>query len=433
MNATYRSRAAAVSLCASILVLLGSSSVSHAKPNKAGGEAPAASSAPLAPGRTEDKDNEPTVSESGDAFSDASAAPGSYQLRTLLQTRFQHTAIDLAPIEDRLRAESTSSPDYVRDVILERARSDDGIGIQRAFLRATAQPTKAFGAKLLVDFAEFVHKNQKNALKLAYGELRPTHTLSITAGLFKIPFSLLELLPIAEFEFADVGPTDALIKDLGIGGRDIGIKVQVTPLRKRKSLSFEFGAYDGDNHNLQKNPGPGIVAARAKVRPVSHLEVASDCAYRPTAVRDVDDGGNPYQKHAKGGACSVDASFSYHRFAMRGEWMTGKRTDTPLFHDNKDHRFSAVWALASYRVKLRKKLVLMPALRVEWLDEDQPSRIGQTFLVSGAINLDVANSTRILFDLSRSRVQGGTRDRSDTGQLYRPSTTTGVAQLQFKL
>jgi hypothetical protein len=150
-------------------------------------------------------------------------------------------------------------------------------------------------------------------------------------------------------------------------------------------------------------------------------------------VRDVDDGGNPYQKHAKGGACSVDASFSYHRFAMRGEWMTGKRTDTPLFHDNKDHRFSAVWALASYRVKLRKKLVLMPALRVEWLDEDQPSRIGQTFLVSGAINLDVANSTRILFDLSRSRVQGGTRDRSDTGQLYRPSTTTGVAQLQFKL
>jgi hypothetical protein len=433
MMVTFRSRAAAVSLCASILVLLSGSSVAHAKPNKASHEAHAASSAPLAPGRTEDKDNEPTVSESGDAFSDASTAPGSYQLRTLLQTRFQHTAIDLAPIEDRLRAESTSSPDYVRDVILERARSDDGIGIQRAFLRATAQPTRAFGAKLLVDFAEFVHKNQKNALKLAYGELRPTHTISITAGLFKIPFSLLELLPIAEFEFADVGPTDALIKDLGIGGRDIGVKVQVTPLRKRKSLSFEFGAYDGDNHNLQKNPGPGIIAARAKARPVSHLEVASDCAYRPTVVRDVDDGGNPYQKHGKGGACSVDASFSYHRFAMRGEWMTGKRTDTPLFHDNKDHRFSAVWALASYRVKLRKKLVLMPAVRVEWLDEDQPSRIGQTFLVSGAINLDVANSTRILFDLSRSRVQGGTRDRSDAGQLYRPSTTTGVAQLQFKL
>jgi hypothetical protein len=34
-------------------------------------------------------------------------------------------------------------------------------------------------------------------------------------GLFKRPYSLLELLPIAEFEFADVGPTDDVIKELG--------------------------------------------------------------------------------------------------------------------------------------------------------------------------------------------------------------------------
>lgn len=405
-------------------------SVAHAK-DKVSSASAAASSQAAATARPED--NEPTVSETGDAFADTKGPAGTYEFRTLLQTRFQHTAVELAPIEERLRAENASGADYLRDVVAERAHSSDGFAIQRAFLRATAQPTRYFDAKLLVDFAEFVHKNQKGALKLAYGELRPVHAITITAGLFKIPFSLLELLPIADYEFADVGPTDALIKDLGIGGRDIGLKVQITPLRKRKTLSLEVGAYDGDNHNLQKSPGPGVLAARAKTRPISHLEVAGDCVYRPTTVRDLDDGGNAYQKHGKGGACSVDASFSYHRFAVRGEWMTGKRTDTPLFRDGKSHRFSAVWALASYRVRLKKHMSLRPAVRVEWLDEDQPSRIGQTFLLSAALNLDLSNSTRILFDLSRSRVQGGTRDRSGDGPMYRPSTTTGVAQLQFKL
>lgn len=437
MTYKFGTRSIAVALCLGAASL---TSVAHAKKKNAEVSAHAAASPDAA--RAEDRnsngtvrpeDNEPIISETGDAFSDTKGPAGVYGFRTLLQTRFQHAAVDLAPIEDRLRAEDPVNAGYVRDLIRERAHSSDGFGIQRAFLRATVQPTPAFGAKLLVDFAEFLHKNQKNALKLAYGELRPNHTITVTAGLFKIPFSLLELLPIADFEFADVGPTDELIKDLGIGGRDIGLKLTVTPLAKRKTLSIEAGIYDGDNHNLQKNPGPGILAARAKVRPVSHLEVAGDCVYRPTNVRDLDDSGNPYQKHSKGGACSVDASFSYHRFAIRGEWMTGKRTDAPLFHDDKDHRFSAVWALASYRVRLKKSMSLRPAVRVEWLDEDQPSNIGQTFALSAALNLDLSNSTRILFDLTRSRVQGGTRDRSGDGPLYRPSTTVGVAQLQFKL
>lgn len=444
MKHKFGTRSIAVALWASLLAV-GVASPAHAKKKVAGGgNAHVAAAAPATPSEEESpngngngtlrpEDNEPTVAETGDAFSDTKGPVGVYQFRTLLQTRFTHTAVDLAPIQDRLTAEDPLNGNYFRDIVNERAHSDDGFAIQRAFLRATVQPTPIFSAKLLVDFAEFVHKNQKAALKLAYGELRPTHSVSITAGLFKIPFSLLELLPIADFEFADVGPTDALIKDMGVGGRDIGIKIQITPLAKRKSLSLEAGMYDGDNHNLQKNPGPGIMAARLKMRPFSHLEVAGDCVYRPTNVRDLDDGGNPYQKHAKGGACSADASFSYHRFAFRGEYMTGKRTDTPLFHDNKDHRFSAVWGLATYRVRLKKNMSLRPAVRVEWLDEDQPSNIGQTLAISAAMTLDLSNSTRILFDLTRARVQGGTRDRSNDGPLYRPSTTVGVAQLQFKL
>jgi hypothetical protein len=99
------------------------------------------------------------------------------------------------------------------------------------------------------------------------------------------------------------------------------------------------------------------------------------------------------------------------------------------------HRFSSAWGIASYRMRLRDRLVLMPALRVEWLDEDRQSKVGQSLLVSAGINLDFSSTTRLLFDLSRSRVQGGTKDRSDNtgGAQYRPSTTTGVAQLQFKL
>jgi hypothetical protein len=254
----------------------------------------------------------------------------------------------------------------------------------------------------------------------------------MTAGLFKIPFSLLELLPIADYEFADVGPTDNLIKDLGFAGRDVGVMVNLSPLHAAKLLHLQAGVFDGDNDKAQTHVMPAMLAARASSHPIGPLRLGVDCAYRPHAVSDTD-AGSTFEKYSEGGACSADASVSYGHFGLRGEWLAGKRTDTPTIGSRSRHDFMAAWAVATYRLKLSRKMALLPALRAEWLDEDQPSALGQTTYLTAAMNLDLSASARLLFDLSRSTVQVGTRDRTAAAPIYKPSANIGAIQLQLKL
>ncbi|HWA75609.1 MAG TPA: hypothetical protein VG937_24910 [Polyangiaceae bacterium] len=365
---------------------------------------------------------------------DDSTNAGTYTLRTLIQTRYVRTAPDIGTeLEERLDPEFRAHMKYI-DLMREGARNNDGLRLERVFLRATANPVRSFGLKMLVDFGELVRKNQKKALKLAFGELRPNKSITVTTGLFKIPFSLLELLPIADFEFADVGPTDNLIKDLGIAGRDVGVMVDVAPLRKGQWLHLQAGIFNGDNDNAQRHVNPAIVAGRITSRPVSALRLGVDCAYRTQAVSDTN-AGNTFEKYAEGGACSADASLSLsHHLSLRGEWLAGKRTDTPtlLPLGRGTHNFMAAWLAVVYRLKLTDRMALMPAFRAEWLDQDQPANVGQITYLTAAMNLEFSPSARLLFDLSRSNVQVGTRDAS-TSTIYAPSATIGVVQLQFKL
>jgi hypothetical protein len=368
---------------------------------------------------------------------DDSESTGTYTLRTLIQTRYVRTAPDLGTeLEQRLERESPefrSRMKYI-DLMREGARDNDGLRLERVFLRATANPVRSFGLKMLVDFGELVRKNQKKALKLAFGELRPNKSITVTTGLFKIPFSLLELLPIADYEFADVGPTDNLIKDLGIAGRDVGVMVDVAPLHKGQWLHLQAGIFNGDNDNNQRHVNPAIVAGRITSRPISALRLGVDCAYRTQAVSDTD-AGNTFEKYAEGGACSADASLSLsHHLSLRGEWLAGKRTDTPVLLPlgRGTHNFMAAWLAVVYRLKLSDRMALMPAFRAEWLDQDQPANVGQTTYLTAAMNLEFSPSARLLFDLSRSNVQVGTRDTSSSST-YAPSSTIGVVQLQFKL
>jgi hypothetical protein len=365
---------------------------------------------------------------------DATTA-GTYTLRTLIQTRFVRTAPDFSPeLESLMTREHPmfSERTYFENLMRATARDSDGLHLERVFLRATAAPTRSFSVKLLVDFGELVRKNQKKALKLAFGELHPTKAVTVTAGLFKIPFSLLELLPIADYEFADVGPTDNLIKDLGFAGRDVGAMVDVAPLRNGKLLHLQAAIFDGDNDHAQRHVLPAMLAARITSRPLKQLRLGVDCAYRPHAVSDTE-AGSVYERYSEGGACSADAALAFGHFGFRGEWMAGKRTDTPSITDHGTHDFMAAWAVASYRLKLSRKMALLPALRAEWLDEDQPSSQGQTTYLTAAMNLELSASARLLFDLSRSNVQVGTRERGAAVPTYKPSANIGVVQVQFKL
>ena len=147
----------------------------------------------------------------GDAFADE--AETGTELRVLVQTRYGQTA----PSSDRVGERAL-------------AQDPDGWVLNRAFLRVVAKPTAWLSGKVLLDFAALRNEDLPQSVKLAYSTIQLHSRVAISAGLFKRPFSLLELLPIGEYEFGDNGPTDGLIKDLGFGGRDIGAMLDVSPL-----------------------------------------------------------------------------------------------------------------------------------------------------------------------------------------------------------
>jgi hypothetical protein len=86
--------------------------------------------------------------------------------------------------------------------------------------------------------------------------------------------------------------------------------------------------------------------------------------------------------------------------------VLGQRTDA-LWRDN--HRsFLATWALAAYRFPFAG-VILMPAARAEWLDADRErAGEGRLYLTAG-LNVDFTESIRLLVDVSRYDVEGGSR------------------------
>ena len=364
-----------------------------------------------------------------------------YTIRMLLQTRYQLAFPDITQgLVDQV-SQSFTDPSFVDhnlQLIRESARANDGLSINRAFLRLTVRPNDVINGKLLIDFAELLHKNQKRSLKLAYVEITPNDTFAIYAGLFKIPFSLLELLPIADFELADVGPTDELIKDLGFGGRDIGVMIDVAPLRKKKWLHINVGAFQGDNNGPQDFRGPGILAARLILRPNKHFRFGIDGVWRPRAVADWGTG-TRVQKYDGGRAASADLTVAFKKFELRSEAMLGDRTDLGptagliIWRRPEARTFFAAWALATMRFVLNDNFTLMPAARAEWLDEEREVPIGRSIYLTGGLNLDYQNRLRLLLDVSRLWIDPGTPDRSLLFIQFRSNNTLAILQLQLKI
>ncbi len=366
----------------------------------------------------------PRPNAKGDAFGDEPEnAPKTkgFAFRMLLQTRYTHV-FDDASVKD--------------------AESNDGFALNRAFLRAVVHPYKWLSAKLLVDFAEFAYSNPQQALKLAYGEIKPIKRVELTFGLFKRTYSLLELLPIAEYELADTGPTDNLIKDTQFGGRDAGAMVRGDPLPKRRWLHIYLGAFGGAGEGAEGltgttgnvNTGPDLAApsllltARLMSRPLKHLSLGVDGAWRPTGTPAVDL--PPQSQVTSGVATSADGTYSNRFLELRGEWLWGDRTDIAYRGDART--FMAAWGIFAVRFPVAHILV-MPTARFEWLDVDRQQSEGQRYLVSGALNLDFTAHVRLLLDLSRDKLGPGTSPTTTPPGVFTQSATIFVTQIQLKV
>jgi len=92
----------------------------------------------------------------------------------------------------------------------------------------------------------------------------------------------------------------------------------------------------------------------------------------------------------------------------------------------------AAWMIAAIRIPLGMP-VLMPTARVEWLDADREHPIGQRFLYTGALNLDLTDKVRLLLDVSRTEVQTGSFPLSNAPVLFDRRATVLVGQVQVKI
>jgi hypothetical protein len=390
-------------------------STSPATPAVPGADAPAAA-AQLAPAdaaaaATADAaasdDVVPLVGDSWGGNPRESMRFGILSFRFLLQARYART----------FAAESENPRTSYREIENTLARDGDGWSIHRLFVRIGVDPSKYLEMKTIVDLAELIHDNVDNAVKQAYVTFKPIPKhLELTVGVFKLPFSVLELDPIANYRLADTGAADSLVKDLGFAGRDIGAEITLAPLSKPKRLRLALGVFRGHAHD-ENGAFVGALGARIESQPWKGLRFGIDWVGHPYEVvyRNATDTSNkdivpnpadPMYPRAetwtRGQAVSADAKFQRYHLTFMVEGMLGTRVDYDTRYGAGS--FAAIWAVLGYRFAVGP-IHLMPVVRVEWLDADREHDVGLRRELSFAVNFDVTQSVRFVIDVSRTDVQ----------------------------
>ena len=296
-------------------------------------------------------------------------------------------------------------------------RQNDGWYVNRLFWRIAAEPSKHVGYKLLLDIAEFQHANGQQSIKQAYVALRPVPKhVHFLVGVLKLPYSILELDPIAKFEFTKMGDANDLTKGMGFAGRDIGAEVVVSPLSKPKHLTLALGLFRGHAHDENASL-IGAVGGRAESHPVKGLRLGVDFVDFPktetylnpfatgskTLLPNPEDPNFPRsQTYLSGHAFSADITFSRWNLMLRTEGMLGTRVDHDTLYRAK--KFGAYWAIAAYRFPAGP-IDLQPELRAEWLDTDLDRSVGMRRTLSAGVATFVTKYVRLLLDVARTDVQ----------------------------
>jgi hypothetical protein len=347
----------------------------------------------------------------GDAWGDDTArlAAGPLTFRVALQTRYRHTFAE---------ASRDTRPGFaLREDVL--ARDGDGFKLQRFLLRMAITPKRWLSFKGTLDFAKLTGSDVSNVVKQALATLRPVPKhVEINAGVFKIPYSILELDPVSAYELTEFGDSNELINDLGFAGRDVGLTVMLAPLSKPKLLRVVLGAFRG--HAKDEHASPlGTVAARVESKPwIKGLRFGATVVGMPwardykqpfeTSSKDVlpvppDPLYPREQRWDSGKAYGADISYTRKRFSVRIEGLLGDRVDVDQRYGARS--FSAIWGLVAYRFKIAK-LGVMPAARVELMDADREHDAGGRTLLSLALNVLYKQNVRFVVDVTRTEVQG---------------------------
>jgi hypothetical protein len=377
----------------------------------------------------------------GKPVADDTTAPiKTYTVDAFVRIRFLQSWVSISP---RLRSlvehdlpDSTVSAAALRTIV-DTARSNDGLTPTRADTSLEYRASPSLAGELRVDWARLLSSDEAgHAVRELSASWSPVPALSVSAGIFALPFSLHELFEERGFELTDEGPSHHLLEHLGYDGRDVGAMLTVRPL-PRGLLSLDLAATEGGALGAQDYRGPGLLSGRLRTQPMAELEVTTAVSFRP---RPLDAWWEElryrYRAYDQGAAVATNAALLLQRWTARVEWMAGERTDNdipvPLALRRGDARtFAAVWAMVTAHRSLLG-VGLVPSVRAEWLDADlDHGDVGELIQVSLGLALDLDEHVRVTGELTRRVVQPGTRDFTFDLLRYRPDVTSAALQLQL--
>jgi phosphate-selective porin len=236
----------------------------------------------------------------------------------------------------------------VRYQIFQESGKHNSFDIRRARIDLKGSITPIFSFRLQADLVD------KPKMIDAYGEIKLADYFSITAGQFKIPFSMENLTSSNKLEMIDRSQVvEALVarsKDV-IGnqnGRDIGIQVGGTVLKVKDMpvIEYRIGVFNGSGINVTDTANnEKDVSGRLILTPVKGLSFGGsfytgwDKAIKPDVA------GKSQTRNRFGG----EVSYTVNRFSLKGEYISGK--------DGKTNR-AGWYAQAGYYVVPQKLQVL---------------------------------------------------------------------------
>lgn len=212
----------------------------------------------------------------------------------------------------------------IRYQALDEPGKKDGFDIRRARLDVKGSLTPYFGYRLQTEFAD------KPKIIDAYAEIKIADYFTITAGQFKIPFSLENLTSSNKLEMIDraqaVEALAARGKDV-IGnqnGRDLGIQVGGVIVKNKTTnlpvIEYRLGVFNGSGINVADTANEAKdVGGRLIVSPLKGLSIGGgfyngwDRAIKPDVKG----------KSQKRNRIGLDASYTTLRLSIKGEYIHG--------------------------------------------------------------------------------------------------------------
>jgi phosphate-selective porin OprO and OprP len=211
----------------------------------------------------------------------------------------------------------------VRNQFFDEKAKRDGFDIRRARLDLKGNVTPYFSYRVQADLAD------KPKLIDGFGEIKLTEYFNITAGQFKIPFSLENLASSNKLEMIDRSQVvEALVargRDV-IGnqnGRDIGIQIGGTLLKWKDLplLEYRLGIFNGSGINVADTANDAKdIAGRLILTPLKGLSLGGSMYNGWDKPIKPDIAGKSQVRNRAG----VELSYVTPKFSLKGEYISGK-------------------------------------------------------------------------------------------------------------